>query len=270
MQRSMAEQPWNSAASRTRSGETLRKARTPPGVWVVVGLGAFFVIITLGISAYIVLKSQREIKGKNAPSAAPVALVPSAAASTPLPVADASPAIIGVDAGGKSADGSHTGITPPPPVVTNAQESDELRHQVLNRIDLMPGLSEKDRDQLYAQVERARAFSKLAIVPFPTGKTSPGASQVEELMSRLGQPDLKKIVGDPTVVLVMVGYADKQGDQAKNVEISRTRAESIVKNLKEKLKLVNMMHAVGMGGQDLFDKTGLDKNRIVEVWAVQP
>jgi outer membrane protein OmpA-like peptidoglycan-associated protein len=159
---------------------------------------------------------------------------------------------------------------PPPPLVTNAQESDEMRNQVLNRIDLMPGLSQKDRDQLYAQVERARAFSKLAIVPFPTGKTSPGASQVEELTSRLGQPDFEKLVSDPTVVLVMVGYADKQGDQAKNVEISRTRAESIVKNLKEKLKLVNIMHAVGMGGQDLFDKTALDKNRIVEVWAVQP
>ena len=90
----------------------MRRARTPPGVWVVVWLVAFFVIITLGISAYIVLKSPREIKGKNALPAAPVALVPSAAASTPLPVADASPAIIGVDARGKSADGAHTGNTP--------------------------------------------------------------------------------------------------------------------------------------------------------------
>ena len=266
MARSMAEQPWKSAAS----GETLRKVRTPPGVCVVVGLGAFFVIIALGISAYIVLKSQREIKGKNALPAAPVALLQSAAASTPFPVAAASPAIIGVNAGGKSADGAQAGIMPPPLVLTNAQESDEMRHQVLNRIDLMPGLSQKDRDQLYAQVERARAFSKLAIVPFATGKTSPGASQVEELTRRLGQPDLKALVSDPTVVLVMVGYADKQGDQAKNVEISRTRAESIVKNLKERLKVVNMMHAVGLGGQDLFDQVSLDKNRIVEVWAVQP
>ena len=28
--------------------------------------------------------------------------------------------------------------------------------------------------------------------------------------------------------------------------------------------------AVGLGGQDLFDKANPDKNRIVEVWAVQP
>jgi outer membrane protein OmpA-like peptidoglycan-associated protein len=244
--------------------------RTPPGVWVVVGLGVFFGIIALGTSAYIVFKFLGETKGKNASRAAPITLAPSAAASTPLPVADASPAIIGVDTGGKSAGGADTDLMPPAPVVADAQESDEMRHEVLNRIDLMPGLSQKDRDRLYAQVERARAFSKLAIVPFATGKTSPGASQVEELMRRLGQPDLRALVSDPTVVLVMVGYADKQGDQAKNVEISRTRAESIVKSLKERLKVVSMMHAVGLGGQDLFDKGSLDKNRIVEVWAVQP
>ena len=266
----MAEQPWNSASPRTPSGERLPKVKTPPGVWVIVGLGVFFVIIALGISAFVVLKSLGQTKGKNAPPPAAVALVPSAAASTPLPVATASPAIIGVDTGSKSADGAGTGVEPPPTVVANAQESNEIRHEVLNRIDLMPGLSRKDKDQLYAQVERARAFSKLAIVPFATGKTSPGASQVEELTRRLGQPDLNALMSNPTVVLVMVCYADKQGDQAKNVEISRTRAESIVKNVKERLKLMNMMHAVGLGGQDLFDKAGLDKNRIVEVWAVEP
>jgi outer membrane protein OmpA-like peptidoglycan-associated protein len=234
--------------------------KTPPGVWVVVGYGVFFMIVALGISAYIVFSSLGVTKGKNAPPAAE-ALARSA---------DASPAIVGVDAGGKSADGADAGVMPPPPAAANARESDEMRHEVLNRVDLMPGLSQKDKDQLYAQVERARAFSKLAIVPFATGKTSPGASQVEELMRRLGQPDLKTLMTDPTVVLVMVGYADKQGAQAKNEEISRTRAESIMKSLKERLKLVNMMHAVGLGGQDLFDRANPDKNRIVEVWAVQP
>jgi hypothetical protein len=51
---------------RIRSGESLRKVKTPPGVWVIVGLGVFFVIIALGISAYIVVKSVGETKGKNA------------------------------------------------------------------------------------------------------------------------------------------------------------------------------------------------------------
>jgi hypothetical protein len=51
---------------RTRSGERLRKVKTPPGVWVIVGVGVFFVIIALGISAYIVFKSVGGTKGKNA------------------------------------------------------------------------------------------------------------------------------------------------------------------------------------------------------------
>jgi len=68
----------------------------------------------------------------------------------------------------------------------------------------------------------------------------------------------------------MVGYADKQGEEAKNVEISRSRAENMIKALREKTDLVNIMHAVGMRGQDIFDPSNLDKNRLVEVWAVQP
>jgi hypothetical protein len=36
------------------------------------------------------------------------------------------------------------------------------------------------------------------------------------------------------------------------------------------LKLTNLMHSIGMGGQELFDKTNKEKNRVVEVWAVQP
>lgn len=264
----MADQLSNSSNLRPRSATGSRSVKTPAGVWVVVGLGVFFVLTALGISAYIVFKGLGERTAQRTSPTAVVTPVPTAA-STPPSVSDASPAMVGVDEGGRPAS-SADDVMNPPPVVANAREEDEMRHEVLNRIDLMPGLSQKDKDQLYAQVERARAFSKLAIIPFATGKTLPGVSQMEELTKRLQQPDLKTLVSDPTVVLVMVGYADKQGDQAKNMEISRTRAEGVVKNLKEKLSLVNMMHAVGLGGQDLFDKANLEKNRIVEVWAVQP
>ena len=62
----------------------------------------------------------------------------------------------------------------------------------------------------------------------------------------------------------------RKGSEAKNLDISRSRAESVVKALREKTELVNLMHAVGMGGQELFDQSDLEKNRVVEVWAVQP
>jgi hypothetical protein len=33
---------------------------------------------------------------------------------------------------------------------------------------------------------------------------------------------------------------------------------------------MNVTHGVGMGSSDMFDAKDLDKNRVVEVWAVLP
>jgi hypothetical protein len=43
-----------------------------------------------------------------------------------------------------------------------------------------------------------------------------------------------------------------------------------VKALKEKMDMANVVHAVAMGGQDLFDQTNAKKNCVVEVWAAEP
>ncbi len=231
----------------------VRRKKTPPGVWVVVGIGVFFVLIALGISALIVFKSVIALK--------PAAMGLITATPSPAPLAKTPELGEGVQA---------TQESPPITEATaDSQEVDDTRREVLKRIDLMPELSQKDKDQLYAQVERARGFSKIAVIPFPTGKSSLGSAQIEEVIKRIEDEQVHHLLDDPTVVLVMVGYADKQGDQAKNREISRTRAEAVVKAIKDKLNPMNIMHAVGMGGQDLFGST-LDKNRVVEIWAVEP
>ena len=144
-----------------------------------------------------------------------------------------------------------------------------MRQQVLDRIDLMRSLSQNDKDKLYAQVERARGFRKIAVISFSKSGFTPSAGQVDALVRQLKEPEMRKLIGDPTVLLVMVGFADRQGDEAKNLEVSRARAESVIKALREKLDVLNVMHSVGMGGQKLFDQTNPEKNRLVEVWAVQ-
>jgi outer membrane protein OmpA-like peptidoglycan-associated protein len=48
------------------------------------------------------------------------------------------------------------------------------------------------------------------------------------------------------------------------------RADSVVKTLKDRGAIMNVIHAVGMGSSDMFDAKDLDKNRVVEVWAVLP
>jgi outer membrane protein OmpA-like peptidoglycan-associated protein len=225
--------------------------KTPAGVWVIVGLGILFALGALGIGAFIAVKSLKE-KGENSEAANPSVsakgsvVADAQATSQPSPTASAEA------------------------VTSDAKEQDQTRKEVLTRIDVMKNLSQKEKDELYAQVERARSFSKIAVIPFDTAKVNPTNSQVADLVKRLQETDNKKLLNDPTVVLFFVGYADKQGDESKNQEISRTRAEAVEKALTKSAKITNITHSVGMGGQDLFDKANLVKNRLVEVWAVQP
>jgi outer membrane protein OmpA-like peptidoglycan-associated protein len=244
------------------------KNKTPKGVWVIVGLAIFFALIAFGIAAFIVLEAviAKRHTGEGTPavaSASPSAKVsPSvtaAAGETPkkarTPVAESS-----------GTPGSENS----PGVSSDAKEEEDTRKEVLTRVDLMRNVSQKEKDQLYAQIERARGFTKIALIPFQSGRTAPGSSQVDDLVKRIQEPDIQKLLSDPTVALIFVGYADTQGNEATNLEISRTRAESVQKMVSARLKLTNLMHSVGMGGQELFDKANREKNRVVEVWAVQP
>jgi outer membrane protein OmpA-like peptidoglycan-associated protein len=186
---------------------------------------------------------------------------------TGRPQSEAPPTPIGEQPEGESK--SET-AAPPPTAVANADEERKVRDEVLHRIDLLPELTEKDRAHLTSQVERARRFWKLAIVPFARGKTSPDDFQVNYLVENLNKPEVQQLFEDPTVVLVMVGYADKQGSPEKNLELSRTRARSLIDTLQKRTKLENTMRAVGIGSSTLFDATNYDKNRVVEIWLVQP
>ena len=76
--------------------------------------------------------------------------------------------------------------------------------------------------------------------------------------------------GDPTAVFVILGFADPKGDPKKNITISQTRAESVLKAMRDKCDVKNIMHPVPMGGSKLLDAQNLEKNRIVEIWVVLP
>jgi len=158
----------------------------------------------------------------------------------------------------------------PPPVVANSQEEDLTRKEVLGRIDMLRELTPKEKDFLYSQVERARGFTKLAIVPYGSGQLWPDSFQTKYLLENLSKPEIAKIFEDPTVVLVLVGFSDLKGSDERNLEISRSRSENLVKLLHRRTKITNLMRAVGMGGSDIFDQMHLEKNRVVEMWIVRP
>ena len=157
-----------------------------------------------------------------------------------------------------------------PTVKNDAAEEAEVRKEVLARIDLLKELSQKERDYLYAQVERARGFTKLAIIPFPSGKTRPEQFQIDHLITYLQKPDYQKLYEDPTVVFVVAGYADTQGNEGQNMEISKQRAQVVAKFLETQGKIANTIRAVGMGGSEFFGHGTPDKNRVVEIWLAAP
>ncbi|MBV8814104.1 MAG: OmpA family protein [Verrucomicrobia bacterium] len=253
-----------------------RRKRIQRGVWIIVGLTAFFMIAAFGMTGYIIYHAM--VEGRHTAHVEPAETETRTKASPSSSVVSSnSPAasVQGAPTVGAESPQGPAALTKATPNATSsavpaAMEEDATRKAVLTRIDLMRNLSNKDKDELYAQVERARGFKKVALVQFQTGRSAPAQSQVDDLIAKIQAPDTQKLLSDPTVVVIFVGYADTQGNEATNLEISRARAETVQRLVSARLKLANLMHSVGMGGQELFDKTNREKNRVVEVWAVQP
>ncbi len=249
-------------SGRETEDQKIRPSKTPAGVWVIVGLAVFFVIGGLGISAFIVVKAISINKGSAAPNDAPIASIAPARNATAKENES-----VGVDHP-KPAPEAVVSVSPSPD--NGSAEEESTRREVLVRIDLMRSLTNNEKDKLYAQVERAQGFKKIAVIPFTEKSVAAGATQIDVLIKDLREPAMQALLSDPTVAVIIVGYADKRGGEATNLEISRNRAENVVKALKDKMDLANVVHAVAMGGQDLFDKTDTKKNCVVEVWAAEP
>ena len=189
--------------------QDVRASRTPAGVWVIVGMAVFFVIGGLGISAFVVWKAI----GNQAPVPV-VPVVHESAVEKVRPVSSSSGLSAGeVGVEHPSPNPMIDDAGPAPPVVNDRAEEDRMRQEVLKRIDLMRVLTDGDKDKLYVQVERARGFTKIAIIPFTQNRSIAGAAQVDGLIKSLNRSDLRKLLADPTVALVVVGYADKKGER---------------------------------------------------------
>ena len=150
------------------------------------------------------------------------------------------------------------------------EENSKIKDEVLKRIDLMPNVSAANKDKLYNSVERAREMGKVLTIPFGSGRANLSAAELETLKVELEKPEIAKLRDDPTSVFVILGYADPKGDEKKNIVISQQRADMVLEAMRDKAGVSNVMHAVAMGGSTIVDEKNLEKNRIVEVWAVLP
>ena len=163
-----------------------------------------------------------------------------------------------------------TGVVDKPTFDTTRSENAKARADVLERIDRMPNLTPAQKDKLRLSVDKARGMGCILIIPFQPGSTMLGAKEGDLLVKAIATPGIQRLVEDPTLVLVILGYADKRGDPQVNLKTSVARAEAVQTAMKERGKVLNVTYAVGMGGSDLFDAQNEARNRKVEVWAVFP
>ena len=152
----------------------------------------------------------------------------------------------------------------------NDPNNAQVRTEVLRRIDLMPGVSATNKDKLYASVDHARGMGRVMTIPFTKGETTVRPADVDHLKALLASPSVHATMDDPTAVLVVLGYADPKGNDKVNSDLSLSRARCILDALRDKCEVQNVMHAVAMGGSTLFGTDKVEKNRVVEVWAVLP
>jgi outer membrane protein OmpA-like peptidoglycan-associated protein len=236
------------------------------GVGIVLLLAVVAILWTLGSSP----KSQSGvIQESPTPSPAPTLSATPAPTPTPtptpLPSETPAPVSTATVAPTQTADATGTidfDITLP--------EIAEVKREVLKRIDQMPNVSSQNKDKLYSAVDRARGMGRLFTVSFETLLTRISAEQISYMKAQLDRPQIRQRIDDPTLVLVILGYADKQGNDQRNLQLSSGRAQAVLEALRDQLGIQNVMHVVPMGGTTLLDPRELAKNRIVEVWAVLP
>jgi len=200
-----------------------------------------------------------------------VALLALSACKKPKP-ATAPPVSVETPAPADAANTAGADVQAPAEVNMDPQalENQRVKGEVLKRIDLMPELTPEMKDKLYVQVDRARAMGKVITIPFPSGRMKLNDAEIAAIGEKLKLAQVRQLTDDPSVIFVVLGFADKKGDPKQNQEISLARANSVLDALQHRFNLLNVMHAVGMGSSEMFDAANLDKNRVVELWAVLP
>jgi serine/threonine protein kinase len=192
--------------------------------------------------------------------------------STPSPVVSSTPSPVVSSTPSPQAtitpierQGTGTSSTP-----LSQHDIDATKEEVLKRINALPGISAEKKANLIEKMHKARSMERLIVIPFESGRIALRRTAADELVKAFSKPEMRDKLSDPTLILVVAGYADTGGRADANLRISQERAENVTRILKEQAMLFNAMQTIGMGGTELLDSTRPEQNRAVEVWAVVP
>jgi serine/threonine protein kinase len=160
--------------------------------------------------------------------------------------------------------------TEPSPTPLSQPDVDPAKEGVVKRINALPGFTAEKKANLIEKMHKVRSMERLTVIPFDIGQTALHRAATDELVKAFDTPEMRDKLSDPTIILVVAGYADTAGRADLNLRFSQERAENVSKILKEQARLRNAMQTIGMGGTELLDSKSPDQNRAVEVWAVLP
>ena len=166
------------------------------------------------------------------------------------------------------------GDAPPPerpevPPPSRSAIDPATKAEVLKRIDVIPKSPRANKDKLYNSVQRARSMGLCSprCLSLRANRHVPRATS-RKSKTRSRRRRSQSCASDPTAVFVVLGYADPKGDAADNLRFSQTpRRQRGRGAMRDKCGVLNVTHAVAMGGSSLLDAKNSEKNRIVEVWA---
>jgi outer membrane protein OmpA-like peptidoglycan-associated protein len=158
----------------------------------------------------------------------------------------------------------------PSPMLLSQLDLDATKEEVVKRINALPGATAEKKANLIEKMHKARSMERLTVVHFDVGQTSLRRAATDPLVKAFDSPAMRDKLSDPTIILVVAGYADAGGNVDLNLRFSKERAEKVSKILKERVGLLNAIQTIGMGGTELLDNKRPDQNRAVEVWAVLP
>ena len=183
-------------------------------------------------------------------------------ASTPTPIPTPAPTPAQTATPAPSVEALNLDLT--------GQDFAQVKQEILKRIEMQPTHTRAEKDRVYQLVERAKGMGRIVVISFATANTNLPPPDIASVQNQMSQPRVRKVLEDPTVLLVVLGYADKQGSDQKNIDLSLGRAQTVTQILKDKCGVLNIMYPIPMGGTEMFDQRQFAKNRIVEVWAVAP
>jgi outer membrane protein OmpA-like peptidoglycan-associated protein len=149
-------------------------------------------------------------------------------------------------------------------------EFDDVKKEIIKRIEIQPTATQAQKERAYAIIDKAKGMGRIALIKFDSANSNLRPQDVTDVLAQVADPKVQKRLEDPTLVLVILGYADLQGNDQNNIELSRRRAQTVLDILRDKGGVANLMYPIPMGGSDLFDTREFSKNRVVEVWAVRP